>query len=103
MDELKKLISRKEDIEREYDRLEEKKRILSIKIHNMAKFDSAEKRKERSIRLFKKGGMVEMILSDKNFDEEFFIGCLLGIKEIEVGSDSYLRFKQNGKKFLEAK
>lgn len=99
---LERLVKKRMSLLEEYEKLENRKRIIANKIRKMAKFDSQKKRKERSRRLFQKGGIVEMILGD-SCDEEFFIGCLLSIKKIEVDSEAYLKFKEVGKNYLQQK
>ncbi|SFM30796.1 conjugal transfer protein TraD [Pelosinus propionicus] len=100
--ELERLVKKKMSLEKEYSLLEDKKRIIANEIRKMAHFDSNEKRNERSKRLFRLGGMVEMILGEC-IDEDFLVGCLLSIKNIEVDSEKWLRIKVQGERYFEIK
>ncbi|MBP2657944.1 MAG: hypothetical protein H6Q69_976 [Firmicutes bacterium] len=80
--------------------LEAVTKYLRIREHE----ENVEKRVSRNKRIYTKGGVVESVLGYvelDEFDEEFFTGCLMQIKKIEVGSDIYNRFKNDGKKFID--
>jgi hypothetical protein len=93
------VINMEEKIVNEFADLTEQKRIISSMMHELMKYDDAQKFKERCATIFNFAGLIEAILGSE-FDETLFTGCLLHISNFRKGGEGYTKLKQRGSKYL---